>query len=213
MPVQQYNLQYHRYAFSSHFLFLRPKPLRSTRFSNINICSPFRWGIKFHTRTERSTNLYKSHTSSLGNIRNCLFSVSVTKVEQFSRAPVLLGAVSGVAGDVPRCLYWACDSDVCVLRPAQVSLNWSAHIIRVSDRYIKVQWLEIACTLLSGDTHVLPFYVCVSGRVDSSVSCSPPPPRSPCSLGICRSLVSVFIQYRNEGRRQKHPRFVQSVHT
>jgi len=89
---------------------------------------------------------------------------------------------------------------MCVLCPAQASLNWSAHIIRVSDRYIKVQWLETACILLSGDTHVLPFYVCVSGRVDSSVSCSPPPPnRSPCSLGICGSLVSVFIQ--KEGGR------------
>jgi len=62
---------------------------------------------------------------------------------------------------------------MCVLCPAQASLNWSAHIIRVPDRYIKVQWLEIACSLLSGDTHVLPFYVCVSGRVDSFVSCSP----------------------------------------
>jgi hypothetical protein len=118
MPVEQYNLEYHRYAVCPipwHFLFLRPKHLLSILFSNINICSPFRWGTKFHTRTEHSTNLYKSHTSSLVNILNCLFSMSVKKVEQFSRAPVLLGAMSGVADDVARCLYQACNSDVCAL--------------------------------------------------------------------------------------------------
>ena len=44
---------------------------------------------------------------------------------------------------------------VCVLCPVQASLTWSTHIIRVSDRNIKVQWLEIACTLLSRDKHIL----------------------------------------------------------
>ena len=87
---------------------------------------------------------------------------------------------------------------MCVLCPAQASLNWSAHIIRVSDRYIKVQWLEIACILLSGDTHVLPFYVCVSGRVDSSVSCSAPPPDLPVPWGsvglLCLSLYSIEMK-------------------
>jgi hypothetical protein len=147
----------HFAPFSWHFLFIRPKPMLNTLFSNINICSSFKWGTKFHTRTERSTYLYTPHTSSLGNIRNCLFSVTVKKVKQFSRAPLLLGAVSGVADDVPRCLYWACNSDVCVLCPVQASLNWSTHIIRVSDRYIKVRWLEIVCVLLSRDMHILLF--------------------------------------------------------
>jgi len=67
--------------------------------------------------------------------------VSVKRVEQFWRTPVLLGEMSAVADDVPRCLYGACNSDVCVLPRTGVS-NLK-YVIHVSDCYIKVKWLEM----------------------------------------------------------------------
>jgi len=62
---------------------------------------------------------------------------------------------------------------MCVFCPVTGVSNLK-YVIHVSDSYIKVQWLEIACTLLSIEIRICCcFYVCVSGRVDSSVSCSP----------------------------------------
>jgi hypothetical protein len=46
---------------------------------------------------------------------------------------------------------------MCVFCPVQASRTWSTQIIHVSDRYIKVQWLEIACTSLSRDMRMFVF--------------------------------------------------------